>query len=349
MVYPWHLDAWQQLANRLNRLPHALLIGGPEGLGKRAFAQVLAARLLCDHPKEGNLACGVCEGCRWFASGNHPDYRLITPEAELADEEGAGDGEPAKSGGKDKRSLQIRIEQIRSLAEYVGFTHHRPTARVVVIQPAEAMNVPTANALLKVLEEPPDNTVFLLVSHQARRLLPTIRSRCQSIQLPSPRLDEARAWLEGQGGDIGTEVIAFCGGLPLSAQELASGAGWQARQRFVRDVEGLPVQDPISLAGQWEAWLKSKESAGMDLPTLVTWLQKWLVDLTLVTSGGNARYFPDRKEVFARIAATLSPAGLTRVYREVASLKSTALHPVNPRLFLDDLLLRVARLWAQRT
>ncbi|WP_346729369.1 DNA polymerase III subunit delta', partial [Achromobacter ruhlandii] len=172
------------------RFAPAWLWSARAGMGKRDVAGAAAASLLCETPQDG-LACGHCAACAWFASGNHPDLRRIRPEA-VAVEEGADaaespeDAEPAAGAAKKAPSKEIRIDQIRSLESWFNTATHRGGWRVALLYPAHALNVVSANALLKVLEEPPPHTVFLLVADAPDRLLPTLVSRCRRSPLPAP-------------------------------------------------------------------------------------------------------------------------------------------------------------------
>ncbi|MBK8323267.1 MAG: DNA polymerase III subunit delta' [Betaproteobacteria bacterium] len=190
---PWHREALARLAGRRERLPHALLVSGRAGIGKAAFAREFARSLLCESPQEG-LACGACASCNWFSQGNHPDYREVLPEA--AEE---GDDDAPAEASKEKKSLVIKIGQIRALGDLVSLSTHRAGFRVIVIRPAEALQPAAANALLKTLEEPPPATVIVLVSDRPARLLATIRSRCQVVALGGPPRDVAIAWLGAEG------------------------------------------------------------------------------------------------------------------------------------------------------
>ena len=179
MIHPWLQDTWTRLVELGERLPHALLFVGPPGLGKRELVEALAARLLCDAPTADGHACGRCTPCQWRLASNHPDLHYLVPAADLVADGAEGEGaDPNAKEGKAK-SAQIVIEQVRDLQTSLSVTGHHSSRRVVVLDPAEAMNVFTANALLKLLEAPPLGCVFLLLSSAPRRLLPTIRSRCQ--------------------------------------------------------------------------------------------------------------------------------------------------------------------------
>ena len=144
----WHKPAYQQLAQRAGRLPHALLLKGAAGIGKRAFASALAQGLLCEKPVLPLMACGACEACHWFDTGNHPDFRMLQPEAAEA---AADDADVTDKAADKKKKRDISVAQVRALAAFINISAHRNGAKVVLIQPAEAMNVNAANALLKSL------------------------------------------------------------------------------------------------------------------------------------------------------------------------------------------------------
>ena len=156
-ILPWHTVEFERILAETTSLPHAILIQGRHGIGKAAFAHTLAQALLCESPEPSGAACGRCAACHWLDAGTHPDYRQIEPEsfAEADAEEQGGD--------KKKASLQIVIDQIRVLPEFIGISSHRGGPKVVLIHPAEALNINAANALLKSLEEPPARTYFCLL------------------------------------------------------------------------------------------------------------------------------------------------------------------------------------------
>jgi DNA polymerase III subunit delta' len=344
LILPWQEDLWQRLTGRLAGLPHALLLAGPAGQGKRQFGEALAALLLCDSPTTssaaGPAACGHCVGCQWRAADTHPDLLRVVPEADEEGSDEAEAAEPAKA-----KSAQIRIDQIRALQPALTVTAHRGGRRVVIVDPAEAMNVFTANALLKLLEEPPNGVFFLLVAAQPLRLLPTLRSRCQRWDFPLPETSMVLPWLEREFPGTPVELLALAGGAPLAAARLGEKGGQALRARFVADLASLAGGDPLRLAGQWEAWLKSREAAsgGLDMATLLQWFQRWVTDLGSLRLGGRVRYFPDQDGLLARLAERLSVAAASACYNEALALRRVAQHPLNARLLLEDMLIRYAR------
>jgi len=195
-LLPWHKPAFSQLLalHDQQRLGHAWLLSGFPGIGKLLLARHLARTLLCDSPVAGE-PCGSCTSCHLFGVGNHPDFRQFQPEKK-----------------------QLTIDQVRDSIELALNTSQRGGMQILLFEPAEAMNQNAANALLKLLEEPPARTLLLLVSHQPGLLLPTIRSRCQQLRCPLPPIPQAAAWLLAQGL-AGDPVLALqrAGGAPLRA------------------------------------------------------------------------------------------------------------------------------------
>ncbi|MBD3813003.1 MAG: DNA polymerase III subunit delta', partial [Betaproteobacteria bacterium] len=169
--YPW-LDApWRRLLATRARPAQALLLAGPRGVGKGALARAWAQALLCEAPQRDGAACGECPACHWYEADTHPDFRLLALQEKTGKE------------GETRMATAVEVDQAREAVDFVQMSTYRAGFRVVLIDPADCLNLAAANALLKVLEEPPLNTVFVLVSDQPRRLLPTIRSRCTRIDI----------------------------------------------------------------------------------------------------------------------------------------------------------------------
>jgi len=166
MYYPWHSDQWQYLLRLKQRMPHALLLQGCAGIGKLDLAHEFAQAMLCESPQDNGHACGQCQACSWYAQGGHPDFRLFrTRIAERTDRRG-------RKADEQKTQYIISVAQVRELADFVNMSTHRHGNRVILIHPAESMNPQAANSLLKILEEPAPNTLFILVSHQPQTASP---------------------------------------------------------------------------------------------------------------------------------------------------------------------------------
>ena len=173
---PWQMTEAEYLSSayQSKTLPHALMLAGPLGVSKKHFAEQFAFFLLCSSPDAGR-ACGHCKSCLLSLAGNHPDWTNIGPE------------EVHKA---------IRVDTIRMIHQRLQQTSQQGGNKVCIICPAENMNENAANALLKVLEEPPADTYFLLVVHQVSKILPTISSRTQRVNFSLPSANSIVDWLK---------------------------------------------------------------------------------------------------------------------------------------------------------
>lgn len=339
MIHDWNTPILKRLLGMRDALPHALLLHGPEGVGKAALARRFAAALLCEAPLPDGDACGRCPACGWFAQSNHPDFRLLAPEADEEPAEGSkatGKGE----GGKTKASRDIRIQQVRALGEFLSVGAHRAGRKLVLVCPADALNTPAANALLKTLEEPPGDTVFLLVTGHADALPATIRSRCVAVEVPLPAPQAALAWLGSLPGidpAAASGALAAAGGAPLLAAALAEPAQAAAHRSVVLALAGLPENSPLQAAEALAA-----VAARNWLPVL----QGWVADLGRVLAGTQPRRFPDQAERFARLARQTGLQRVTGFAGWLQRQQAVVEHPLNPRLLAEDTLLRYCALFA---
>jgi DNA polymerase-3 subunit delta' len=333
-TYPWQEQAWSQLQQMRPRMPHAILFHGPAGIGKADFIEAFAQALLCENVRADGHACGACASCGWFAQGNHPDYRRVRPEA-MEDEAPPAEGEEAGEADKKSKSSkapskEIKIEQIRALSDFMNISTHRQGLRVVVLYPAEALNMPASNALLKTLEEPPPGTVFLLASNGLDRLLPTILSRCRKFALPMPEHAQALAWLEAQGVQDADGWLREQGGAPLAALVQA-----ETGSREELDTLLQALAQPSADAALRAADKLSKAP----LASLVAWQQRWLYDVFSYKMSGVIRYYPRYRQQLAALAGRVHTAKLLHAIKATNDRRTVADHPLSPKLFVEDMLL----------
>ena len=312
-MHPWNEPLLESLRNRAGRLPHGLLVHGAQGVGKLALAEKIAQFLLCEAKDAARKPCGACEGCRWYAGGNHPDFRRLEPEA-LAPQPDAAAQEEEEGEAPARRarpSLEIKIAQVRELADFLNIGSHRGGLRVALVHPAEEMNVNAANALLKALEEPPGGAVFLLVSHRPARLLPTIRSRCVALPVAIPPKKAALQWLSAQGMPDAERWLAYAGGAPLRALDYAGKAA--VIERMLSAPSAVEDRDELEL--------------------LAEALQKSALDRAFAALGGEAKYRTGAPPASrARANAWLGYA------RRLGQDRPLCRHPLNPKLFSAEMI-----------
>lgn len=318
---PWQETHWEQLlsSKEQDHMPHGLLLRGPQGTGKAQFALALAQFMLCSEPT-GGVACGRCKSCQLLKAGTHPDLLLVEPEEE----------------GK-----AIKIDQIRHVLDFSSKSAQFSGYRVILICPAEGMNVNASNALLKCLEEPGADTLIVLVTHQISGVLATIRSRCQSIDFPIPEQKQALPWLSDVVGDQAKadQLLRVANGAPLAAVQLNDRDWLKEREVIVKS--WLAVYqgklDPVKAAETWQS---------MSLIEIINWLLAWQIDFNRYCAAGEGVVVnQDLIPFFQAMKAQINPAKSHEFYDYLQGVRGMLVSQVNPnlQLLIEDLLIR----WSQ--
>lgn len=306
-LLPWHSAATAQLrqAWTANRLPHAILVQGADGLGKGSFAAWLAAAALCDKSVNGTLdVCGACASCALIKAGSHPDLHWIAPEEE---------------------KTQLSVDQVRAACEKLSKTSFRQGYKVAILEPAHQMTPGAANSVLKTLEEPSQGSLLVLLTSRPSGLLPTVRSRCQKLTIERPSTAEAMAWLQKESGkSLSPALLEFSGGAPLRALAYADGRFDALNQHMQKSLRDLLAGDAdvTQVAAEWE------KDALIDR---LVWLDLWLSSLARagiagtddrVTFPGGPAHLPSPSRPL-NISALYSMVDRTRALK--AQLARTAL------------------------
>ena len=323
-AYPWLEESWQRLLATRARPAQALLLAGPRGVGKGALALAWAQALLCEAPLPDGAACGQCPACHWFGTGGHPDFRLVTLQEKTGKE------------GETRMATAIEVDQAREAVDFVQLSTHRAGFRVVLVNPADSLNLAAANALLKVLEEPPLNTLFVLVSDQPRRLLPTIRSRCTRLDVGLPSTEMAAQWLAGQQVQDAATLLALSGGAPLDAQRWCEGIELDERRSVLEGLSRPDLLDPVTLGERWKA---------VNTQTWHNVVYKWLGDLLAIKLQGKVRFNLDFTEALSGLGRRADLARLLKLARTQANEGRTLTHPLNRTLQLEAWLIQYRHLF----
>ncbi len=323
-LLPWHQVLWDKLklAREQGRIPHALLMTGPAGLGKSEYARLLANALVCESPDAQGMPCGSCRQCKLVAAGSHPDIKELSPE----------------EAGK-----AIKVDAIRELVGQSILTVKESSYQVFIIHPAEAMGVAAANALLKTLEEPVERTLLILISANPGQLLATIKSRCQQIVFAMPPGALALNWLSQQSGldqRLASELLQLARGAPLLARQMSEGDDLQCYHQLLKEFLQLSgnAADPVRLAEQWQ-----KQQS---LKLLLSYMKRWLMDL--IRLGNGAGMIDNASSVPVEDLKTLANRlDLVAVYSLLDNLFETErqlVNNINPQLALEQLLLHWVRI-----
>ena len=281
--YPW-LEAAYREAIALGEA-HALLLHGPQGLGQFELALALAQARLCESEaaeRPVRFGCGACASCRLFLARSHPDLLVVIPDAlreglGWAGSEMPGDDSSTAATSRAKPSKEIRVDDVRQVIGFAQSTSSRGRGRAVVVHPAERMNAVAANALLKTLEEPPGQTCFVLCSATFEGLLPTVRSRCQTVRLRLPSIEQAKAWLKAQGAKDPEILLTACGGHPLDALDWSN--------------SGMDANAWLALPGEL-ARGQTQLFDDRPLAWVIETLSKLCHDAMCVLVAARPRYFP---------------------------------------------------------
>jgi len=322
---PWLNRAWSTMQRQLaeDRLPHAMLVSGDRGVGKRVWAEAVAHLLVCDCRVVADTgatdACGHCKQCELMAAGSHPDVRFYSPE----------------------KSRVVKVDQIRALSAFAATSPQVARHKVAIVDRADQLNLNAANALLKTLEEPQPDTTLILLQEAGRPVLPTIRSRCQAITVPLPSLGQGEQWLlaRAKPGEDGSgpapeflrKCLLLAGNAPRLALEYA-GSDYpdlrdQAFDGFRKFMKG---QMPVNEAA------RRFKALG---PEAALWLfECWAADLARVSAGGAASD-PEAAEMIAFLATTNPPWRAHYLLDQIKESRSALVYNANPELEATRLLI----------
>ena len=371
MIAPWLQPQWDGID--LAACPNAILLHGQAGIGKADFAIDLANALLCEAPADGSKKpCNCCEACRWFDTGNHPDFIALVPETHrrfMPNEalEGAdGDPSPSKKAkalrddesdsAEKKEKKNIAIEEARSAIEGLAIGTHRGGNRVVLVYPLESLRADAANTLLKSLEEPPAGTIFILVTSRLDRVLPTIRSRCRLIALPPPDRAIGLAWLR--------QEIAARPELKVLNDELETifyeqGGAPYATLDFLTSKQGQNDKDELFVSIQASRYLLQGLAQGARIDwldvaerthkasfaVLLASMQRWLADLQGSAQANAVRFYPKHAGKIAVLAKQAHIEKLLRLWKGVTQARRHENHPLATRIQLESLLMQYQQIF----
>ena len=311
-VYPWQKTTWDTLTTRFPNIGHGLLFYGKEGCGKHAFAKHFLAWVLCLN-KQPQGACGECSSCQWLKSDTHPNYVHITTDEE-----------------NKKQNAKIKIEKIRDLLPFVQQTGEG--WRVILIEPAEALNLASSNALLKTLEEPGERVVLILLADHYLKLPATIRSRLQHFALDRISYEQATSYLDEHLSEIAEVqpdlLLGLSNDMPLQAIEIAKSDWFTKRQIFLNDWLKIVAQKnmPLFFSGKWQ-----KELSFSDFIVLFEYLLGDLICVKLNQPQKNTDLDFDQLSPYYDLES------LFNIYSELQQAKKLVEQNVQSQLIIDQL------------
>jgi len=331
MIFSWQTENWNQATRYLkdNRLAHAILLSGPKSIGKLEFCLAFIQRLNCANPTLDDHACGECKDCHLFTARTHPDIRMLNVDEDVEQDK--------KSSNKVE---QIKIDDIREINQFMTLSRQQGVYKVVCLNYAESMNNNAANALLKTLEEPPQNSIIFLITHRADALLPTIKSRCQIWKFKLPEDKQSLSWLnQQQKQNYWPALLKVAGNRPLLALELdASGLG-ESRADYYKDLMHF-------LSGKTHVTKISVKHQDEQLERLVGWQQAWCADLIRCHYEKEPVTLenPDIRRSLHSLVGRVDLHSTFKFMDKLIELRRFSSAPLNKRLFIEDMLIRCQEL-----
>ncbi len=313
-----------QRAIQNQHIAHAYLFTGPEGVGKKNTALALAQYLNCEAADPQTFSsCGQCASCVQIDCGSHPDLIFLEPDGN-----------------------SIKIEQIRNLLSKISLRNYESTYKVAIINDAHLMTEQAANCLLKTLEEPTDNTVFILVTSQVQNLPITILSRCQQVQfnvLPSAVIQDILQRLHPERqSQIGLASALSQGSVSTAEVLLANEEIAAARQDFYRLLNQLEQFNPADIILWCEQWDKNKKM----VRSLLELAQLWYHDLLILRTTGRLELLVNQDYLAQLKAQQQEPQTLLQVLQYFQTAISQLESNASPRLVLEVVLLKTKTIFS---
>ena len=313
-----------QTAVARQRLAHAYLFHGEAAIGKRSTALRFAQALNCERSSPGETidACGICRSCRQIEARAHPDFFVIEPDAEQA-------------------IPQIKIEQVREIEQQIMYRQLIGERKICLIDEADRMTIGAANALLKTLEEPPDHSLFFLISSRPEALPATIRSRCQSLRFATPARTqvEAALILRRETPPVDARLLAI-----ISEGRIGEALSADAKEIRLRQQELLELMRPQSLQSITALLSAAETYAKADrLPEILAWLARWIRDIVIIQVGGDRDQllYLDELPTLAAYTRQAKTDSLLDLLQDIEKTEQQATRHLNLQMALENILLRL--------
>ena len=301
-------------------MSHAYLFTGPAGVGKSTMALALAQALLCTGSESGlGEPCGVCPACRRVEHNNHPDLHWLAPTGRT-----------------------LKIQQIREIQRTVAFRSYSGGHCVTIVRQADSMTPEAANSLLKTLEEPPEDTHFILLTTQPQALPATVVSRCQRLSfkaLAQPLVASFLATKHGVSPQQAGLMAALSGGSPGQALEYLSGSLLEKRDHALEVAESLIRAGITEILELAEELAKNRDQVVAMLELLICWYRDLLV--WQETGREELLYNQDRLQELRREGPSRKRRSLVRIIGEIGKAKNNIRNNSNTRLALESLFLKI--------
>ena len=342
MILPWHNPDWRRIVDALVTIHHGILLQGLPGTGLREFSIELSRILLCEKPDyDAATWCDNCQNCRLFGAGTHPDFHLLSSERESTQSRiqlikaYSNRYQDAKERDKKARPGRvIPVDQVRALTGHFSTHSHISSRRVALIIPADRLNINAANALLKLLEEPPAGTVFILATAQPSRLPATVISRCISVKLSTPSRQDSIDWLLQWLPDSECEqALWLADGAPVTAKALYESGELETRTRVLQGFHQI-------ITGRLTPLQLTQQVMKLEFEDFLVWIQQFIVESVKWKETGSPPYW-DKENGFGPLI--VSTERLFGLYDRIGFYRRISRGNLNEQLAIEDLLLSLQR------
>ena len=316
-IYPWHQSNWDNLFADTERFPHGVILHGPCDSGINDFASIISKKLICSKSNEAVCYCGSCQNCSWFDSQSHPDFL------------------PVNHSSLEEKKAIIKVESIRELKDFFELSpHQRNGKKVSVIYDAHQMNRWASNALLKILEEPPSDSVIILTTSNLSSLLPTIKSRSRLEAFSKPTFIEATNFLKSINKDDLRPFLQLYSGNPLALI-----SDHENHPLLIEIISSLKQGKKFNLSVIDGRWFSN------GLLWLINVLQKWSYDILLSKLTNQQYYFPNEVVVINQLAKNSKIPALLKFQKMLIDVKLYATSPVNKEVNLDIIFINYRKIF----
>jgi len=316
-IYPWQINTWNSLFSRLDKfLPHAFIFYGASGSGVNKFVEEFSFSLICLKRSSDNFACGNCQNCNWTLH-EHPDLKKIGPE----------DSEIINNS--------INIDLVRETKKFFELTSHVSNGKkIFVIYDAYKLTIQAANALLKFIEEPPENSLVILTTNQLSLIIPTIISRCRLVNIPNPNYEQASSYLLGLNKK---ELFKY---LPFYNNSVLDVLSEEEMQTTISSIIGeLKKGKDMDLINVNSSWLEN------GFIWLINLLQKWSYEIILFKLAVKKHFFIDDSEDVISLAANANISKLFVYYNNLNEMKSIASRTINKEIMIESLMIEYKKIF----
>ena len=316
-IYPWQKKTWDSLFLNKTKMPHAFIFYGTQSIEINSFVSELVKSFLCSKPSIDNFACNECQNCLW-GEAHHPDLKIVDNDLD-----------------KDQSANIINVSNVRKIKKFLELTSHQSNGKkIVVLYNAEKLTVAASNALLKTIEEPPNDCLIILTINDLANILPTVTSRCRLVSFPKPSNVEAKEVLEKTNNSDLIHNLNLYNNSPL---ELIDDKDKLLNINTI--LIELKKGKEIDLMKINNIWIDN------GLVWIVNLLQKWSHELLLSKLSGGYTYFPGDKQVVHDLSLKANLSKLLTFQKSLIKIKSYAKTAVNKEINLNSVMIEYKKIF----